>query len=57
MPELLDNPTNDLGISLLNQQMTIDSALDGWKNQSMIAQTAVVDLLLDLRALANANGH
>lgn len=29
----------------------IDAALDGWKHQSMIAQTAVVDLLLDLRSI------
>lgn len=39
----------------MTPQELIDNALDNWKCQSMIAQTAVVDLLLDLRALL-ANG-
>lgn len=50
---MIDNPTRDLGITLLNQQTMIDNALDNWKHQSMVAQTAIVDLLLDLRALIN----
>jgi len=44
--------TNDLTpVWIWTAQDEIDKALDNWKHQSMIAQTAVVDLLLDLRSL------
>lgn len=38
-----------LGISLARSVTLIDEALDNWKNQTLISQSAVIDLLLDIR--------